>query len=242
LPLPGDSGGNGALRGRQESGAGMAQAGRTFPSATGATGGFPGLVSEPAFVPGPPEGLRAVDAALARGLAAVGEALAALDRAARLLDDQRGLLETLADPGTTESERLAAIRRFDAARQRLRGLPTGIALLDGSLPRGLRVITGIDSGAIVVSPLDLRPAFAAIAEAPSPRVAAAMLSPQGAIARALAEVRAAQRRLAADQRRLRNRQSLNAALVRAWGDGSAAPSAGLLRKLAALFRLSAPVR
>jgi hypothetical protein len=220
----------------------MAQAGRTVPSGPGATDGCPAFFGQPAFAPGPPEGLHAVDAALARGLAAVGEALAALDRAARLLDDQRWLLESLADPRATPSERFAAMRGFATARRRLRGVSDGIALLDGSLPRGLRVITGIDAGAIVVSPVDLRPAFAAIAEAPSPRVAAAMLSPYGAIAEAAGAVTAAQRRLAADQRRLRNRQSLNAALTRAWGDGSAPPPPTLLRKLAALLRPWAPAR
>jgi len=220
----------------------MAQAGRTVPSGLpeACLGSLP--LAGQGFAAAPPEGLAAVDAALARGVAAVAEALAALDRAARLLDDQRRLLESLADPRAPASERLAAMRGFATARRRLRAVPDGIALLDGSLPRGLRVITGIDAGAIVVAPVELRPAFAAIAEAPSPRVALAMLSPRGAISEARHAVAAAQRRLAADLRRLRNRQSLNAALARAWGDGSAPPPPTLLRKLAALLRPWAPAR
>lgn len=213
----------------------MAQADRTVPSGIPAAGRPTALFATPPAVLGPPEGLAAVDAALARGLAAVGEAIAALDRAGRLVDDLRWLLESLADPRASACERVAAMRGFASARARLRTLCDGVALLDGSLPRGLRVITGLDGGAITVAPVDLRPALAAIAEAPSPRVAAAMLSPRGAIAEAARAVAAAQARLAADQRRLRNRQSLNAALALAWGDGLAPPP-GLIRRLAALLR------
>jgi hypothetical protein len=221
----------------------MAQAGRTVPPGLPANGGGKAgpFVGPPSSL-GPPEGLRAVEAALARGLATLGEALAALDRAVRLLDDLRWLLESLADPKAMPPERLAAMRGFAAARLRLRSVCDGVALLDGSLPRGLRVITGIDAGAITVAPVDIRPAIAALAEAPSARVAAAMLSPHGAVAEAERAVAAAQRRLAADQRRLRNRQSLNAALALAWGDGAVPAPPALLQRLAALLRPWAPAR
>jgi hypothetical protein len=128
------------------------------------------------------------------------------------------------------------MRGFAAARARLGKACSGIALLDGSLPRGLRVITGLDGGAITVAPHDIRPALAAIAEAPSPRLAAAMLAPEGPLAQAARAVAVAQRRLAADQRRLRNRQSLNAALALAWGDGTTPPPPTLLQRLASLLR------
>jgi len=191
---------------------------------------------------GPPEGLRAVEAALARGLASVGEALVALDRAVTLIGDLRALLERLADADATATERAAVMRGFAAARLGLRSLCESVALLDGSLPRGLRVITGIDAGAIVVSSFDLRPAIAAIAEAPSARVAAAMLAPRGALAEAERALAEAQRRLAADLRRLRNRQNLNRALTLAWGDGSAAEPPALWQRLAALLRPRAQAR
>jgi hypothetical protein len=184
----------------------------------------------------PPEGLSAIDQALAGGIAAVAEALSALDRASGLLDDQRWLLESLADPRATAEERIAAMRGFGAARLRLRGVCESIALLDGSRPRGLRVITGLDGGAIYVAAHDIRPVLAAIAEAPSARFAAAMLGPGGPLAEARRAVAFAQARLAADQRRLRNRQSLNAALALAAGEGEAPLRPSLLRRLAGLFR------
>jgi hypothetical protein len=185
-------------------------------------------------LPAPPEGLGAVNAALDRGSAVLADALAALDRAARLLDDQRRLVASLADPTARPEERLAAIRGFAAARLRLRAVTEGVPLLSGG--RGLRLITGLDGGAISVAAVDLRPVFAAIAEAPSPRVAAAMLAPEGAIAEAARRVAQAQRRFAADQRRVRNRQCLNAALALAWGEGAVAPPPSLLGRLAAFLR------
>lgn len=188
------------------------------------------------LLPGPPEGLRAVEFALAGAAGEVAAALAALDRALRLIRDQRWLLESLASADASASERLAAMRGFAAARVRLRSVCDGVALLDGSLPRGLRVITGLDGGAIRVTAHDIRPALAAIAEAPSARLAAAMLSPEGPLDLAAQAVMAAQRRLAADQRRIRNRQSLNTALALAWGDGTAAPPPTLLQRLASLLR------
>lgn len=218
----------------------MAQAGRTVPSEGPVTDPRSAFLCPADLASAPPQGLRAVDLALARGLASVGAALSALDRAASLLEEQRRLLEPIADARATAAERVAAMRGFGAARLRLAAVCDGVALLDGSLPRGLRVITGLDGGAIMVAPVELRPAFAAIAEAPSARVAAAMLSPDGAIAEAARAVAAAQRRLAADQRRLRNRQSLNAALARAWGDG--APPPRLIDRLFALFRPRATPR
>ncbi|MCU0986369.1 MAG: hypothetical protein MUC89_15770 [Acetobacteraceae bacterium] len=214
----------------------MAQTGRTAPPAPAIDRQTPFALSPIALLPGPPEGLPAIEAALARGAAEIAEALSALDRASRLIRDQRWLLESLAAPAASAAERLAAMRGFATARARLRAVCDGIALLDGSLPRGLRVITGLDGGAISIAPHDIRPALAAIAEAPSPRLAAAMLAPEGPLAQAARAVAVAQRRLAADQRRLRNRQSLNAALALAWGDGSAPPPPSLLQRLTSLLR------
>jgi hypothetical protein len=214
----------------------MAQTGRTIPPAPAPTREALFPLTPIALLPGPPEGMAAIEAALARGVAATAEALSALDRAARLIRDQRWLLESLAAPDASPAERLAAMRGFATARTRLRASCEGIALLDGSLRRGLRVITGLDGGAIIVAPHDLRPALAAIAEAPSPRLAAAMLAAGGPLAEAARAIAAAQRRLAADQRRLRNRQSLNAAMALAWGDGSTPPPLTLLRRLGAMLR------
>lgn len=214
----------------------MAQTGRTAPLAPAIDREALFPLSPPPLLPGPPEGLAAIEAALARGAAEIAEALAALDRAARLIRDQRWLLESLAAPAASAAERLAAMRGFATARARLRAASDGIALLDGSHPRGLRVITGLDGGAIVIAPHDIRPALAAIAEAPSARLAAAMLAPDGPLAQAARAIAVAQRRLAADQRRLRNRQSLNAALALAWGDGTTLPPPTLLQRLACLLR------
>ncbi len=214
----------------------MAQTGRTVPPAPALERETLFPLSPVALLPGPPEGLPAVEAALARGAAEIAATLSALDRVARLIRDQRWLLESLATPAASGAERLAAMRGFAAARARLGKACSGIALLDGSLPRGLRVITGLDGGAITVAPHDIRPALAAIAEAPSPRLAAAMLAPEGPLAQAARAVAVAQRRLAADQRRLRNRQSLNAALALAWGDGTTPPPPTLLQRLASLLR------
>jgi hypothetical protein len=214
----------------------MAQTGRTIPPAPAHTREALFPLTPIALLPGPPEGMAAIDAALARGVAATAEALSALDRAARLIRDLRWLLESLAAPDASPAERLAAMRSFATARTRLRATCEGIALLDGSLCRGLRVITGLDGGAIVIAAHDLRPALAAIAEAPSPRLAAAMLAAGGSLAEAARAIATAQRRLAADQRRLRNRQSLNAALALAWGDGSTPPPLTLLQRLGAMLR------
>jgi hypothetical protein len=214
----------------------MAQTGRTVPAAPALDREAVFPLAPVALLPGPPEGLAAVEAALARGAAEIAAALSALDRAARLLRDQRWLLESLAAPSASAAERLAAMRGFATARARLGKACEGVALLDASLPRGLRVITGLDGGAITIAPHDIRPCLAAIAEAPSLRLAAAMLAPDGPLAEAARAVAAAQRRLAADQRRLRNRQSLNAALALAWGDGSTPPPQTLLQRLGSLLR------
>ncbi|WP_291297268.1 hypothetical protein [Elioraea sp.] len=227
----------------------MAQTGRIVPKGTAGSGTarhgavradwLATLAPPDAAAPfgsGIPEGLSAIDHALANGIATVAEALSALDRAAGLLDDQRWLLESLADPRATGEERIAAMRGFGTARLRLRGVCNGVALLDGSAPRGLRVITGLDGGAIYVASHDIRQSLAAIAEAPSARLAAAMLVPTGPLAEARRAVLFAQGRLAADQRRLRNRQSLNAALAVAAGDDEVPPRPSLLQRLAALFR------
>ncbi|WP_144299736.1 hypothetical protein [Elioraea rosea] len=215
----------------------MAQTGRTVPPGSPEEDRAASRFLLPTLTLGPPEGLRAVEQALARGLASVAEALSALDRCQTLLGDMRWLLESLADQRAAPSERLAAMRGFHSSRRRLRAVCEGIALLDGSAMHGLRVITGIDAGAIRVAGHDVRPVLAAIAEAPSPRLAAAMLDPEGPIAEAVRAVCLVQRRLAADQRRLRNRQCLNAALERAWGDGSVTPPMTLLQRLATLFRI-----
>lgn len=252
---------------RQKSEAAMAQTGRIVPRGTARGGAaadgtvwadwIAGLTPTDAAAPGAdglpggmPEGLVAIDHALANGLAIVAQALAALDRAAGLLDDQRWLLESLADQRATAEERIAAMRGFGTARLRLRGVCDGITLLDGTAPRGLRVITGLDGGAISVAAHDIRPRLAAIAEAPSARLAAAMLMAGGPLAEARRAVQSAQARLAADQRRLRNRQSLNAALALAAGDAAAPPRHGqndnqgqsLMRRLAGLFRPRGPGR
>ncbi len=215
----------------------MAQTGRTVRPGSPEEDRAASRFLLPAITIGPPEGLRAVDHAIARAIAAVAEALSALDRTQALLGDMRWLLESLADPEAAPSERLAAMRGFDTTRRRLRVVCEGIGLVDGSRLRGLRVITGIDAGAIRIAGHDVRPVLAAIAEAPSARLAAAMLEPDGPIAEACRVVGAAQRRLAADQRRLRNRQCLNAALERAWGDGTVTPPMTLLQRLASLFRM-----
>jgi hypothetical protein len=214
----------------------MAQTGRTVPPAAAIDRETIFPLSPAALLPGPPEGLAAVEAALARGAVEIAAALSALDRATRLIRDQRWLLESLAAPSASASERLGAMRGFATARVRLRKVCDGVALLDGSLPRGLRVITGLDGGAITIVPHDIRPALAAIAEAPSRRLAAAMLAPEGPLTQAARAVAVAQRRLAADQRRLRNRQSLNAALALAWGDGTTPPPQTLLQRLGCLLR------
>lgn len=229
---------------RQESEAAMAQTGRIDQAGTAGNGTvrtdwiarlLPDTMAPAGDVL--PEGLPAIDHALANGIANVAEALSALDRAASLLDDQRWLLESLADPRATAQERIAAMRGFGTARLRLRGVCDGIVLLDGSAPRGLRVITGLDGGAIYVAAHDIRQSLAAIAEAPSARLAAAMLGPSGPLAEARRAVMFAQARLAADQRRLRNRQSLNAALaVASIAEDDALPRPSLLQRLAALFR------
>lgn len=215
----------------------MPQTGRTAPPVAPATSRPASvLLAAPSPWPGPPEGLEAINAALGRGIAEIARALAALDSAERLLTDQRWLLESLAAKDASPAERVAAMRGFASARSRLRRVAEGVPLLDGSLPRGLRIITGLDGGAITVAPRDIRPAVAAIAEAPSPRLAAAMLGDDGPLAEAARAIAVAQRCLAADQRRLRNRQSLNAALSLAWGDGTAAPPKTLLQRLGSLLR------